>query len=493
MTYRRIASTRRSLLIGGVTSIAAVACGVAPGAADDSQTLATSNQYLNGNYAPVADEVTAFDLAVVGKLPGELSGRYLRNGPNPAGPVDPATHHWFVGDGMVHGLRLDGGNAKWYRNRYVGSKEMQDRRGLPDISGPNWNDSPSGPNTSVGGFAGTTWAMVEAGGVPVELNYELETVGRNDFFGTLPGAFTAHPKFDPLTGEMHAMTYAWSEWLDHIQYVVVGPDGKVTKTLDIPLPGMTMVHDMSLTQKYAIIYDQPVTVDLDLALAGRFPFRWTPEYGNRVGLLPRDGEVADIVWVDVPLGAVFHPMNSYDQPNGDVVIDLCFYDKVFDADILGPFGDDGGARLERWTINPSSRSVGVSVIDSRSNEFPRHRGSLATQPYRFGYCASVSAESGEGWSTLKHDLQTGERTEFDHGVGRAAGEPVFVGREGSAEEDDGWLITFVHDQTNDSTEFVVMDAQDLSRDYVARVPLPQRVPFGFHGNWVSDSSVSPDD
>ena len=157
-----------------------------------------TNMYLEGNYAPVTEEVTAFDLPVIGQLPAELNGRYLRNGPNPIEVADPAKHHWFVGDGMVHGVRLREGRAEWYRNRYVGSSSLSERRGQPDIPGRNWNGSTGGPNTNVGGFAGTTWAMVEAGGCPVEMTYELETVGRNDFFGTLPGAFTAHPKVDAV-------------------------------------------------------------------------------------------------------------------------------------------------------------------------------------------------------------------------------------------------------------------------------------------------------
>ncbi|MEQ8437665.1 MAG: carotenoid oxygenase family protein [Ilumatobacter fluminis] len=457
---------------------------------DDTSTHADTDTslYLSGNYAPVTEEVTAFDLPVIGELPAELNGRYLRNGPNPMGDVDPATHHWFMGDGMIHGIRLREGEAEWYRNRYVGSAGVQTLRGQPDISGPNWNDSPHGPNTNVGGFAGTTWAMVEAGGCPVELTYELDTVGRNDFFGTLPGAFTAHPKVDPDTGEMHAMVYAWGQWLDHIQYVVVGRDGRVNRTVDIPL-GMTMLHDMSLTGRYAVVYDQPVTVDIDLAFAGRFPFRWTPDYGNRIGLLPRDGQADDIIWVDIPIGYAFHPLNSYDTPDGKVVIDICNYPKMFDADILGPFGDRAMAKLERWEIDPVARSVSVTVIDETSNEFPRHRGSLTAKPYRYGYCASPSLDGAAGWPTIKHDLQTGDRRVFDHGPGRAAGEPAFVARPDGTEEDDGWLVTYVHDLGRNSAEFVVLDAADFDRGYVARVPLPQRVPFGFHGNWVSDRSV----
>ena len=90
------------------------------------------------------------------------------------------------------------------------------------------------------------------------------------------------------------------------------------------------------------------------------------------------------------------------------------------------------------------------------------------------------------WPTIKHDLHTGQRTMFDHGSGRAAGEPVFVARSGSTVEDDGWLMTFVHDDNNASTDFVVIDAQDFARGYVAQIALPQRVPLGFHGNWVRD-------
>lgn len=447
-----------------------------------------ANRYLVDNFAPVREEVTATDLQVIGELPADLCGRYLRNGPNPLEGAELATHHWFMGDGMVHGVRLRDGRAEWYRNRYVGSTAVSASRGVPDIPGPNWNASGGGPNTNVGGFAGTTWAMVEAGGCPVELTYDLETVARNDFFGTLPNGFTAHPKVDPLTGEMHAVCYAWPHLMDHVQYVVVAPDGRVRKVVDVPVPGMVMVHDMSLTGRYAVVYDMTVTVDFDLAFAGRFPFRWNPDYGARLGLLPREGEAADIVWIDVPLSYVFHPMNAFDDADGNVVIDVCVYDRMFDQDLLGPFGDCL-PRLERWTLSPTRRTCSVAVIDDQPVEFPRHRGSLTGQPYRFGYGTSPTPD--RPWSTLKYDLTTGARQVFDHGPGRSAGEPVFVARPDASAEDDGWLVTYVHDVPGGTAELVVLDAQDFGRGEVARVVLPQRVPFGFHGNWVSDRSVPP--
>jgi 8'-apo-carotenoid 13,14-cleaving dioxygenase len=445
------------------------------------------NVYLENNFAPVANEVTATDLPVIGELPKDLNGRYLRNGPNPIAEASPDTYHWFLGDGMVHGIALGEGKAKWFRNRYVGSDSVAANLGRP-ITGPNFNDSPSGANTNVGGFAGTTWAMVEAGGAPVELTYELETVARNDFFGTLPGPFSAHPKVDPATGEMHAVGYAWGKWFDHTQYVVVGTDGRVKHTVDIPM-GMSMVHDMSLTSKYAVIYDLPVTVDIDLAMSGtRFPLRWNPDYGARVGLLPRNGAASDIVWIEVPLCYAFHPMNAYDRADGSVVIDICTYDRIFDTDRLGPFGDSL-PRLERWELYPAQRRSSVTVVDASAQEFPRHAHKVGGQEYRFGYAGQITP--GSYGATLKHDMVTGERWSFDYGQGFGAGEAVFVAREGSTAEDDGYLLAFKHAHDCSSASFVVLDAQDIARGPIAEVPLPQRVPYGFHGNWVSDRSVPP--
>ena len=75
-----------------------------------------------------------------------------------------------------------------------------------------------------------------------------------------------------------------------MQYVHVGRDGRVKKTVDVPVPGMVMMHDMSLTSRYAVIYDLPVTISGEMIERGmNFPFAWNPDYQARVGLLPRGG------------------------------------------------------------------------------------------------------------------------------------------------------------------------------------------------------------
>lgn len=423
------------------------------------------NQYLAGNMAPVEHEVTAFDLPVTGEIPAELEGRWLRNGPNPFDTLDGPPEHWFVGAGMVHGVRLRGGKAEWYRNRYV----------LP---------GDRGPNTNVAGFAGTTWATVEAGQPPVEMSYELDSLGVNRFHDTLTGPFSAHPKYDSATGELHAMAYHWPDLVDHVQYVVVGRDGRVTKTVDVPVPDMPMMHDMSLTPTYAVVYDLPVTVNFDLVMAGStFPFAWVPDRPARVGLLPRNGIADDIVWCDVDPCYVFHPLNAFDADDGSVVVDVCRYEQMMVSDRLGPFGDSL-ATFDRWVIDPVARRVTETRISDRPQEFPRHDPRVGLRQHRYGYTSEVRTDGiNLHGATLKVDVERGTVEAHEYGRGRGGAEPVFVPKADRTEEDAGWILSVVYDATTDTSELCILDAEDITGPEVARIHLPQRVPYGFHGNW----------
>lgn len=444
-----------------------------------------TNPYLqDGNFAPVTTEVTETDLPVTGQLPAELDGRFLRNGPNPIGPQDPATYHWFTGDGMVHGLRLREGRAEWYRNRWVRSPEVAAALGEPAPPSPYPDDVQIfAANTNVVGLAGRTYAIVEAGAPPIELTDELETVGPSDFSGTLDQVFSAHPKHDPRTGEWHVAAYYWA-WGNQIRYLSVGADGRVQRSVDVATPGAPMLHDIAFTQKYALLFDLPVTFDLDAAMAGvRLPYFWNESYGARIGLLPRDGrdDGSDVRWVDIEPCYIFHPLNAYELDDGRVVLDAVRHPKMFDQDKLGP--NEGATRLDRWTIDPVEGKVVEETIDDRSQEFPRLDERRQGARNRYGYGATFNPGAQHG-AALKHDLDAGTTLEHDYGKGRVTLEPVFVPREGSSAEDDGWIMSYVYDATTDRSDVVILDAQDFLGAPVATVHLPVRVPYGFHGNWV---------
>ncbi|MFM8304962.1 MAG: carotenoid oxygenase family protein [Actinomycetota bacterium] len=446
------------------------------------------NPYLAGNFAPIPEETTAVDLPVTGRLPEALDGRLLRIGPNPVTPVDPATHHWFLGTGMAHGVRLRGGRAEWYRSRYVRSDSVTAALGGPATPGPRHGMGDGTANTNIVEHAGQTLAIVEAGALPVVLTADLETVTRTDFGGTLPGSFTAHPKRDPDTGELHAVVYFW-EW-DHIQYVVVGTDGRVRHTVDVPVPGKPMVHDCAITESSVLLFDLPCHFDLELAMHGTaFPYRWTDAFAARVGVLPRSGTAADVRWCELDEPCyVFHPLNAYDVDDGTVVVDVVRWPTMFAVDPRGP--SDGPTRLERWVCDPVRGRVRSEVLSDVSQEFPRHDERLIGRRHRFGYGAAFAAgaDGVQMGSLLKHDVDARTTEVHDVGAHRSAMEPVFVPRGADAAEDDGWVLAYVHDAERNACDVVVLDAQDFGGEPVATVHLPVRVPFGFHGNWVPASA-----
>ncbi len=449
-----------------------------------TETRQSTSPYLAGNFAPVAQETTAFDLRVTGTIPEGLNGRFLRIGPNPVTAPDPSTYHWFTGSGMVHGLRLRDQRAEWYRNRFVVDDSVATALGRERTAGPRHGMGSGVANTNIIGHADSTFAIVEAGGLPVQLSYDLETLAYTNFDGTLPGSFTAHPKKDPRTGELHAIVYYW-EW-DYLQYVVVGRDGKVRKTVNVPVPGKPMTHDCAITDTQVLVFDMPVTFDLDIAMSGQatLPYAWNPDYGCRIGLLPRDStDGNDTVWCETEPCYVYHPLNAYDLDDGRVVCDVVKHPKMFDNDRNGP--NEGAPSLWRWTLDPSSGKIHEDLIDDRGQEFPRHDERLIGQKHRYGYGAAFGNDVEHG-PALKHDLVNRTTEAHDYGPGRVTLEPVFVPRNNDSAEDDGWIMSYVYDEATDLSDVVILHAQDFGGEPVATIHLPARVPFGFHGNWIAD-------
>jgi carotenoid cleavage dioxygenase len=442
------------------------------------------NPYLAGNFAPVFTEVTATDLPVTGSIPEALHGRYVRIGPNPVTAPDPSAYHWFTGEGMVHGVRLRDGRAEWYRNRWVRSTRVTEALGEPPTPGPR-HGMGDGANTNVIALGGRTYALVEAGNRPVELSWDLATVAVSDFGGTLPNGFAAHPKRDPDTGELHAACYYWE--IPGIQHVVVGADARVRRVEPIAVKGSPMMHDMSLTRRHVVFYDLPVVFNMEAAMNGaRFPYLWDDAYGARVGVMPRDGGSADVRWFEIAPCYVFHPLNAYDD--GDrVVLDVVRHPRMFASDTRGPH--DGPPVLWRWTVDLAAGKVHEEQRDDHPEEFPRVDDRLVGKPHRFGYATGLDPSRpgfGVTRTLLRHDLEKGTTQTHDFGPGAGTGEAVFVPRTPDAAEDDGWVLSFVYRRDTDRSDLVILDAGNFSGPPVAVVHLPQRLPYGFHGNWLED-------
>jgi carotenoid cleavage dioxygenase len=436
-----------------------------------------TNPYLRGNFAPVDEERTDVGLEVSGSLPTGLNGRLLRDGPNPARDPGPG-YHWFVGDGMVHGIELRDGKALSYRNRWVRTPEVEDARGLAaaPLSPKNMGLGSGGVN--VLSHADRVLALGEVG-LPWELDLDLDTVCQYDFDGKLVGSMTAHPKIDPVTGEMLFFGYDFGPTF--LRYHRADANGNLVQSEDIDIPQCTMMHDFGVSETRVVFMDLPVVFDLNRLASGGMPFQWDESAGARLGVMPRDGSSHDVVWLDIEPCYVFHPLNTYDDGDA-VVMDVVKYERMFATDHSGP---DGDASLHRWTIDPVAGVVKDEQLDDGTVEFPRIDDRLAGRAHRYGYAAQIQRDDQfTGQGLVKWDLQTGASTVHDPGPGRPAGEGVFIPASENAGEDEGWVLSVVYDKATDRSDLIVIDASDFAAPPVATVHLPVRVPFGFHGNWV---------
>jgi carotenoid cleavage dioxygenase len=246
-----------------------------------------------------------------------------------------------------------------------------------------------------------------------------------------------------------------------------------------------MIHDFGVTATRVVFLDLPVVFDLDLAAMGRpLPYRWMPDAGARVGVMPRGGGNDDVRWIGIDPVYVFHVLNAYDD--GDtVVMDVIRYDRAFDTGPGQAIASDLPV-LARWTINLATGRVGERRLDDVPVEFPRIDGVVAGRCHRYGYCTRLGDRADEPapLGLVKYDLARDESTHFDPGEHRAPGEPVFVRAADGRGEDEGWILCVVYDAGRDASDLIILDATSFAGPPVATVHLPARVPFGFHGSWV---------
>ena len=457
------------------------------------------NPFLEDNFAPVHEEITADDLTVIGELPSDLSGMFVRNGPNPQFPP-LGQYHWFDGDGMLHGVRISNGKAS-YHNRYVRTKGFNIEReaGQAIWSGllePPQQDNPHGPgkntaNTALVWHAGQFLATWE-GGAPHALKVpSLETTGLYTFDGKLASAFTAHPKVDPSTGEM--MFFGYSPVAPpYLQYGVVSAAGELLQTVPIDLPIGVMMHDFAITEHYTLFMDLPLTFNWQRMQRGEPMLMFEPERPSRFGIVPRHGDNNSIRWFESPACYVFHTLNAYEEGD-EVVLVACRLNSTTVLISEQTPGETEGntGRLYRWRFNLKTGTVREEALDDRPSDFPRVNEQFLGRAVRYGYTARLAPDPMPLFDGLiKYDFSRGSSQTHEFGTGRYGGEAVFVPRLGGTAEDDGWLITFVYDTATETSELVVVNAQDVIASPMARVLIPQRVPYGFHGIWVSEEQLT---
>lgn len=452
----------------------------------------THHSHLTGVFAPQRDEVDVDDLTVHGELPADLHGSYLRNGPNLR--YDPIGSYVYPidGDGMVHRIHLDGGRVG-YRNRFVRTPMVvaEEAAGHAIWSGITDGYTPSAeevgprlagttrqlPDINIVRHAGQLMAMAESDQPYLLDPSDLSTVCRTECGGAMLVGSTAHPKTDPVSGELVLFNYALEA--PYLTWSVVAADGQVTRT-PTPIDGLTepaMIHDMALTQRYVVLFVCPLVFDIEAMLRGGSLLSWRPADGTRIALIPRDGGA--VRWVDAEPFWVWHFANAFDNPDGSVTVDYVEWTYP------GGFADVGtppASTLTRAVLDPNGTVRRTVVSDDAINmEFPRVDDRMLTlDHHRVASVARSPHDRGDRESLWFHDLKTGTETYWRSRV--AIGEPIFL----PGEQRNYWGAIGTDPDTLTS-HFYVLDADAPADGPIATVDLPIRVPAGLHGAWLADS------
>jgi carotenoid cleavage dioxygenase len=463
---------------------------------------------LNGNNAPVGREDVFTDMEVIGQVPTDLNGLYVRNGPNAYYPPD-WRYHAYDGDGMLHAVQFQNGKVS-YRNRWIETKALKEEKlaghalwkGLKE---PWRKDRPDEPlkntsNTDVKYHAGRLISMWYRSGLPYAIDpMTLQTLGPADFDGAI-NRISSHSRPDEHTGELLFFDYALTA--PYMQYGVIGPDRKLRHRIDIDLPGPTLPHDMTVTENYTVLHDFPLRPDPEALAAGRYKVKFFANQPSRFGVVPRYGQSGEVRWFNAKPTYMLHVVNAWEE--GEVIVMVGTpYRTYLDAQ-----GQVDAHRLEQtihlrqrdfqlyeWRFDLRTGETSERVIDDVLNtEFPVINSLFQGRRNRWTYNVLFpqgGREEPRFPGLVKYDLTTGGYLAYSAGPQYFYNEPGFAPRDAALEEDDGYLVTLVWNPHENRSEIQIFDARGarMAEGPVARILLPRRVPHGFHATFVSQKTL----
>ncbi len=468
----------------------------------------TDNPWLKGAWRPQRNEhtVSGDQLQVIGTIPEDLDGVYIRNTHNQA-QLPLGLYHPFDGDGMLHAIRFEEGKCE-YRNRFVRTTGFLAEQGAEESLWPGllqpqdyrrkgWGSMGSmkdNAGTDVAVHAGKVYASMSQGSEPWCLSpYTLETQGVNKNWAHLvPDGLSSHYKVDNETGDMIFFNYP--EKPPYFNYGVINKADQLVHYVPIELPGSRWIHDIGMTKRYSVLHDIPYFFDQAALDAGVRKLAFHDNLPTRFGVIPRFGRSEDVRWFEFKPSFLLHIANCYEE--GDWVYqDGCRWDNLGKhpvGDSTDPYAkiarnlDKHATRthMYRWAMNMRTGEVWEGDLDDEVTEFPIVSNDWVGKPYRYSYNSLFIPGHWLMCGIKRYDLLASNSTRYEYGDQRYGSEVCVAQKVGYQKEDDAYVITFVNDMAQGRSECLIFEAADISAGPICTVVLPELISAGTHACWV---------
>lgn len=452
------------------------------------------NVFLQGQFEPWPAECDINDITIIGKIPQELNGTFYRNGPNPQ-YVYSENYHMYEGDGMIHAVTLQNGRAS-YQNRWIRTEKFLAERqaqkslfgGMRDFMACDdsvKNCSRNTANTNVVWHHGKLLALNE-GGQPMHVNpANLTECNIHTFNQVLHRSMMAHPKIDPVTGEL--IFYSYLSPAGDFIYFIADKNGKITHQEKIKMPFFCMMHDFAITEHFSVFPVFPLTFNFERMMRRENTLQWEPHLNTHFVIIPRYDKNQDAIYFEDAACMGFHVVNAH-EVGDQIILEMVVLDDISENAVA--FADDNTtfvAFFTRWVFDLKTKKIHKERLDHLNMEFPRIDERYTGRNYRHAYMNATMDKNTPKHcfdSIVHHDLKNNTQQRHNFGKGSFPLEPVFVPRSNNCSEGDGFLLSYVYRETLKRSDLVILDAQHVDAEPLAVIQLPHRVPFGFHGCWV---------
>jgi len=462
--------------------------------------------FPRGFNSPTRFEADVYDGEVWGEIPKDIEGTFFRMQCD--FEYRPPQNEWatgFNGDGHISRFRFSNGHVD-YKGRYVRTArliaERTARRRLYGVYRNHFTDDPSvrhldrsAANTHAYWHGGKLLVLKEDA-LPWTVDpHTLETIGLWDFNGKYTAtSMSAHPKVDPVSGEMIAYGYqARGDLSDDIAVYTVNANGEIVREVWLKSPYLGIIHDIAITQKHILIPVVARTTSLERLKAREPMWEWNGNLPTMVGVLPRDGEAKDVRWFKGPARNTLHFLNATDRGN------------KITMELPTSSGERDPSQIRRWTFDLRSRkdSFEEEVVSTIPGFLPRMDDRFLSLDYRYAYVSSRdptvqpdrqrAPNMGPFAQTAlqRLDVRTGEVAQTHVEPVQSLQEACFVPRKNARHEGDGYVMAVASNYESMTSDLVIADAGRIEEGIIATVKLPFRLRSGTHGNWFPQSVLPP--